>query len=643
MGRTQFGRGLEIGGHAHAQLGEPVARRDFAEQHEMRRGGLIGRRDTHQPLDRKLQRPAGRDKSVGLARQHPGLLGLFARVDLNEAAARRARAVEFAGQMLGQFLPVEGLNHIEQRDGIAHLVGLQRPHKVKFEIIESFPPCRPMGLGLLHAVLAEHPLAGRQRGSDAFIGLGLADGHQRDVAGIARGTCGRRGDARANLPQTLCNIGFSSSFAGIFVFVRHNALRSVNAMFERVPSYYKGAMGNRIDTFADLIAPISEEEFFAEYHDQKPLHIPAPTPDKLDDVMTWNALSEILNMTAIWSPSNLKLFLDTEAIPVEKYCRPAIDRNNAQTMQPDAERVKSWLRRGASIVANDIDTLTPGLIAAADALERRLRAKVQSNLYCSWKTHQAFPTHFDTHEVFALHVAGEKVWNIYEGRLENPIASDAYKNVDDAFNAQNRGELREQVTLRPGDVLYIPRGQYHDALASSEGCIHLSFGVTHVIGIDVMTLLFEHALADPAIRSNIPLREAGDDARRAWIDDLVDRVAKIGKSDAFKASVAPLHDAFHYHRGGFDLPGDALVESGDDRFEVSVKSLKIVHQNGKALLESAKGQVPIPEDIVDPVAWIVEAGQFSNNEFANAFPGLGDAARAKLIQDLSSMRVIAPA
>ena len=117
-------------------------------------------------------------------------------------------------------------------------------------------------------------------------------------------------------------------------------------------------MKNRIDTFADLIAPVGEKEFFAKYHDKKPLHIPAPKPDKLDDVMNWSTLSAILNMTAIWSPSNLRLFLDTEAIPAEKYCRPAIDRNHQQTMQPDAEKVKSWLRRGASIVANDIDTLT---------------------------------------------------------------------------------------------------------------------------------------------------------------------------------------------------------------------------------------------------------------------------------------------
>lgn len=605
----------------------------------MGRGGLLGRRDTHQALDRQLKRPACGDEAIGFERRDSGLLRLLAGVDLDEAAPRSTRTVELPRQMLGQLLPVQGLDHIEQRDRRLDLVGLQRSDQVKLQAFDILASRRPMSLGLLHTVLAEHALARSECGVDPRLGLGLADSHQRDVAGITPGACGPGGDTLTDLFQPPGNI----RCPGILVFVRHNALRSVNSMFVRVLSYYKDAMANRIDTFADLIAPISEEEFFAEYHDKKPLHIPAPAPDKLDDVMTWETLSAILNMTAIWSPSNLRLFLDTEAIPVEKYCRPAIDRNHQQTMQPDSERVISWLQRGASIVANDIDTLTPGLAAATNALETRLGAKVQSNLYCSRETHQAFPTHFDTHEVFALHVAGEKVWNIYEGRLENPIANDAYKNVDDAFNEKNRGALKEAITLRPGDVLYIPRGQYHDALASSEGCIHLSLGVTHVIGIDVMTLLFEHALADPAIRSNIPLIGSSDAARKAWVDNLVDQVAKIGKSEAFQSSIAPMHDEFHYHRGGFDLPGDALSNDADPRFEVSVKNLKIVRQKGKALLESPKGHAPIPDDFVDPVTWIVDMGRFTAGEFADAFPGLDTAARTKLIKDLSSMRVIAPA
>ena len=158
-----------------------------------------------------------------------------------------------------------------------------------------------------------------------------------------------------------------------------------------------------------------------------------------------------------------------------------------------------------------------------------------------------------------------------------------------------------------------------------------------------MALLFEHAVADAAIRSNIPLKGSNAEATRTWVEALVNRVAEIGKGETFQAAIPPLHDGFRYNRGGIDLPGDALEENREDRYEVSVKTLKIVHQNGKALLESAKGQVPIPNDIVEPVRWIVDTGCFSGDEFAAAFPALDGAARAKLIQDLSAMRVIVPA
>lgn len=398
-------------------------------------------------------------------------------------------------------------------------------------------------------------------------------------------------------------------------------------------------MAKRIESFADLIAPIGEDVFFAEYHDKKHLHIRANAPDKLDDVMTWDTLSAVLNMTAIWGTHSLKLFLDTKPVPYEQYCRQAVDRTGAQSLQPDADKVKSWLRRGASIVANDIDTLTPGLISAANALEHRLGGKVQSNLYCSWNQHQAFPTHFDTHEVFALHVAGEKTWRLFEGRLENPIASDTFQSLDDDFHAANRGEVAEEITLKPGDILYIPRGQYHDALASSEGCIHLSFGVTHIIGFDLMTLLFERAMTEPLFRQNIP---TNDKDARAWIADMITRLAEFGNSDEIWAAVQGFRGEFEYQRGGFDLPRDALKDEPSDQFKVTASSLQVVREGGRALMKTAKGSVPIPEDVVDPVSWIAEKQHFSGAELDASFPGMATEARQKLVQDLVGMRVLTP-
>ncbi len=402
-------------------------------------------------------------------------------------------------------------------------------------------------------------------------------------------------------------------------------------------------MANRIRSFADLIAPVTEEEFFATYHDRQFLHVPAPDTDKFADVMSWDILTNMLNMTSIWSPASLSVVLDTKEIPADQYCRQAVDRNNQQSFQPDTEKVKSWLRRGASLVANDVDTLWPGTAAAANALEQRLGGKIQSNLYCSWNQHQAFDTHFDTHEVFALHVAGEKVWQIYEGRLDNPIADETFKNLSPEYHEEHRGAIAAAVTLRPGDLLYIPRGQYHDALASSDGAIHLSFGLTHIIGFDVLTMLFGQAMADPLFRTNIPLPEAGPDGRRRWLKVLADRLHEIAESDALANNLESFREAFRYHRGGFDLPADALDRQTDERFEVIVRSLEVVNTGGKFILQSAKGTVPIPAELADPISWIITRGNFSLAELAAEFPQLADELREKLISSLAAMKAIDPA
>ena len=70
---------------------------------------------------------------------------------------------------------------------------------------------------------------------------------------------------------------------GILPVIRLNCVIAILATLQR---YYKRAMSNRIESFADLIAPIGEETFFADYHDKKHLHIRANAANKLDDVMT---------------------------------------------------------------------------------------------------------------------------------------------------------------------------------------------------------------------------------------------------------------------------------------------------------------------------------------------------------------------
>ena len=54
-------------------------------------------------------------------------------------------------------------------------------------------------------------------------------------------------------------------------------------------------------------------------------------------------------------------------------------------------------------------------------LEQTFAARVAANVYCSFKGVQAFQTHFDLHDVFAVQAEGEKTWRVYESRADAPV------------------------------------------------------------------------------------------------------------------------------------------------------------------------------------------------------------------------------
>jgi bifunctional lysine-specific demethylase and histidyl-hydroxylase MINA len=391
-----------------------------------------------------------------------------------------------------------------------------------------------------------------------------------------------------------------------------------------------------ISTFADLLAPMAPEEFFSEYHGRKPLHVRG-AGGKLADVMSWRDLTGLLNQTSLWTSRTLELLLDRRKLEPKEYCLPSLDLEGREMMLADIEQVGRWLRRGASMVLNDIDALTPPLKRVAGLLEETLGGKAQANLYCSWKEHQAFDSHFDTHDVYALHVEGEKTWRIYGRHFEDPIAHPSFKGLGKPFHDAHKGPLTQEVTLRPGDLLYIPRGWYHDALASSETSVHIAFGVTGVIGLDLLRLLFERAVQDPLFRRTVPRPGKGNELGE-HLSALAGRLAELAREPETVSRFERHMEEFRYRRGTITLPDDAL----EARWRVRPGIALLARPDGPHLGD-ARRSVRIPPGMEKPVAWVIGRGTFTEPEFRAAFPALPPSAASRLLADLASMKVLEPA
>lgn len=405
-----------------------------------------------------------------------------------------------------------------------------------------------------------------------------------------------------------------------------------------------------IADLAALLAPVTPERFFAEHYDKAPLHVRG-TPEKFAAVLSWRQINRLLDMTHIWSATSLKLVLDGVAVPPEQFCTRATSRDGAPVMQPDARMVQGWIAKGASVVMNDVDSLTPGLASVSNALETAGLGKAQANVYISWQSHKAFATHYDTHDVWAVQVEGEKTWNIWEGRAEWPIPHPAFRGQPQAHHDQARGKLRGTVLMKPGDLLYLPRGWYHDALAEAPASVHIAYGVHAPLGMDLLNILTERALYDAEFRKPLPRQDGSAAARFALTQRaglLGQRLAELCRDPKVMEVLAQFVAGYRWSRGGYDMlaargiAAPAAAEAAGDApaFRVIAGGAKPVRRGAEWVVKTAQGTVPLTPPEAEAAAWLLARPDVTTAELARAHPGVN---AEGLVARLAGAGLLAPA
>ncbi len=383
---------------------------------------------------------------------------------------------------------------------------------------------------------------------------------------------------------------------------------------------------------ADLLAPITPEQFFADYHDRKPLHVRGGAA-KFAQALSWRQINRLLDMTHIWSSQSFKLVIDGQGVPAEDYCVRAVSRDNDPSLQPAADKVRDWVRRGASVVLNDVDSLTPGMAAISAALEGAGLGKAQANVYISWQSHKAFPAHFDTHDVWAVQVEGEKTWNLWDGRADWPIPHPAFRHLGQPHHERAKGKLREQVLLRTGDLLYLPRGWYHDALAEAPASVHITYGLHAPLGIDLVNMLLERAIQDTEFRKPLPRQDGSAAAKFALTTragQLGQRLAEYCREPQVMAALERFVAEYRFPRGGNDLlaaRGLAPASRAGDPDEapawrVLLPGAKPVRRGSDWVLKTASGTVALAAAEAEAVGWMLGRPDITLAELRRAHPGL---------------------
>jgi bifunctional lysine-specific demethylase and histidyl-hydroxylase NO66 len=181
-------------------------------------------------------------------------------------------------------------------------------------------------------------------------------------------------------------------------------------------------------------------------------------------------------------------------------------------------KVAAEFDRGATLVLQGLHHWWPALATFCRSFEASLGHPAQCNAYYTPRAAQGLPVHHDTHDVFSLQVSGEKRWLVYAPAWELPLKDQRYK---DEMGAP--GEPVLDVTLAPGDTLYLPRGWLHAAATSDSDSLHLTIGVNVYTWLDAFRGALDACAGDVAFRRGA---ESGD------ADALLERLAaKLSRED----------------------------------------------------------------------------------------------------------------
>jgi hypothetical protein len=148
--------------------------------------------------------------------------------------------------------------------------------------------------------------------------------------------------------------------------------------------------------------------------------------------------------------------------------------------------------------------LWPPLVGFTGGLAAELGQPVQANAYLTPAGNRGFATHYDTHDVFVLQIAGRKRWTIHPPVLPDPLERQPWGGRADEVAAIAAGPPVLDETLEPGDSLYLPRGYLHAADALGEVSLHLTLGVRAFSRYAVVEALLAAAGDEAALRTTLP-------------------------------------------------------------------------------------------------------------------------------------------
>ena len=385
-----------------------------------------------------------------------------------------------------------------------------------------------------------------------------------------------------------------------------------------------------MENFSDCIHPISNSDFISDYWENELLYIKRDNKNFYDAIFSIYSFDTVLEYGKP-KGGNLRVVKNQEPLLPTKYENTDGSLNLNQIYAAYAD--------GYTVVINEMNKYCAPINNLVHNMRHSLSHNVKANAYLTPANQKALSPHYDTHDVFVLQISGKKHWHFYDDtNFKTPLLN----SFQPIFKPEQLSGKKE-VTVKAGDLMYIPRGLPHEAYTSDESSLHLTIGVYPIQYVDVFAKAFQSlAQQDIDLRKALPVgflnfsEEEKTKLKGELTTKFKDKLRQIFESDNLESTLFLINDKF---RNEVPPKSDGHFAQLDKipKLTLDTKVTKRDNMPTKVLQDGFFSRIMFPGNVIKGPATIAPIFDYiakSDNFFIKDIPKVNDENKLKLAKRL---------
>ncbi|MFU2059509.1 cupin domain-containing protein [Avibacterium volantium] len=356
--------------------------------------------------------------------------------------------------------------------------------------------------------------------------------------------------------------------------------------------------------------PISEKEFRSNFFEKKPLLMKNAV--KKENLLSWNEINQIFPRCNLISEDDIKVMYRGEKLPKEYYLEAYDDLGHLRYKFKE-EVLYNFMRDGATLVANGIVN-EPNVDIFSQEIANFSKCHTFTSLYIAFNNKRSFKSHWDSRDIFAVQMQGKKRWIIHAPTFKDPLFM--HKSKDMPEYEPNLEDVYMDIILEAGDVLYLPRGWWHDPIPVGEETVHLAIGIFPPYANNYLNWIAKDIVKKEVARKSLFCYEHD----RKILEELASEVSEfIMDKENYSKFIEEFYDNKRIEKPlNLEILGNHNITkfSGSEILSFPIKNDNLTHSN--KIISNGYG-ITIDDDFKKVILSLLENDKLSVNEISSLF------------------------